>query len=102
MPCCAFAAFIIAQIVLGLDALKRFFFGRGLKSLEFNAATEWRLDAVSMTTSASARRLSPRWFAIAAAIELAIVAGGAYRLRTHFETGAHRAGIVPICRRLIP
>ena len=101
MPCCAFAAFIVAQIVIGLDAAKRFFFGTGLKSLESNPATEWRLDAVSLSAPSSPR-LSPRWFAIAAAIEIAIFASGAYGLSTHFRSGAARPGIVPICRRLIP
>jgi hypothetical protein len=92
MPCCAFAAFIVGQLLLGLDAVKRFFFGASsIADVPDNPATQWQLYGADPTTIATAptpRRLGPRWFAVAAAVEIALMTGGAYALRAHL---AHHA-----------
>ncbi len=50
MPCCAFAAFIISQIVLGFGAIKRFVLRSedSLADAPNNPATEWRLNGASV------------------------------------------------------
>jgi hypothetical protein len=95
MPCCAFAAFIVGQILLGLNAVKRFFFGASSNAdVPDNPATQWRLSGAGPTTIARAPmrgRLGPRWIAVAAVIEIALMTGGAYALRAHFaDHAAHR------------
>lgn len=80
MPCCAFAAFILGQILIGFDAVKRFVLGRSTPAV-VNPATEWRLGAP--TAVASRSRYSLKWFAIAAPIEIALVLGAGYGLRAH-------------------
>lgn len=93
MPCCAFAAFIVGQILLGLDAVKRVFFGPShIGDVPDNPATKWRLFGVDSTTIAAKptlrSRLGPRWIAVAAVVEIALMTGGAYTLRVHL---AHHA-----------
>jgi hypothetical protein len=93
MPCCAFAAFIVGQILLGLNAIKRFFFGASsIVDAPDNPATQWRLFAADSTTIAAGatlrHRLGLRWIALAAAVEIALMTGGAYALRAHL---AHHA-----------
>jgi hypothetical protein len=96
MPCCAFAAFILSQIIVGLAAIKNFVLNRPADSLESipdNPATEWRLvrDTATMpsitATSGSTLRLplglSFRTIAIAASIEVLLVSGSAYGLLLH-------------------
>jgi hypothetical protein len=90
MPCCAFAAFIVGQIFLGFDAVKRFVFGDSLSAeVSDNPATEWRLtggaspSAIHKTNSR--RGPTARWFAVAAIIEMALLFGGAYGVRSHFQ-----------------
>ncbi len=88
MPCCAFAAFILGQVMIGLHTFKRFVFGARADHVGDNPATEWRLDRTS-PLAASPRRLSLRWIAAAGLIELVLVAGGAYGLRSHLGHLAH-------------
>jgi hypothetical protein len=96
MPCCAFAAFILSQIVVGLAAIKNFVMNRPADSLESipdNPATEWRLvrDAATMASMPAARsstlrlaaRLSFRTIAIAASIEILLISGSAYGILLH-------------------
>jgi len=80
MPCCAFAAFILGQVLIGFDAVKRFVFGRTTPAV-VNPATEWRLGAPAAPASRS--RHAFRWFAIAAPIEIALVLGAGYGLHAH-------------------
>ena len=85
MPCCALAAFILGQVLIGLDGIKRFF-GIAVSAAPDNPATEWRLGAITSARESSPR-LSFRWAAAVAVIEIALVAGGAYGLRAHFGHG---------------
>jgi hypothetical protein len=85
MPCCALAAFIVGQVIIGLDGIKRFF-GIAPSAILDNPATEWRLGSVPAPRK-SPRRLGLRWATVVAAIEIALVAGGAYGLHAHFGHG---------------
>jgi len=102
LPCCAFAAAIIAQLLVGLRVVKRTLFGAGDASAARNPAVEWRLEP------ASVRRVEPppsssgwvlgRWsfrgLAFAAAIEAAIVLGVAYGLWEHAgHSAAHSSHV---------
>jgi hypothetical protein len=89
VPCCAFAAFIVGQILIGFDALKRRFFWTSTTAGVDNPATMWRLNAPAPTLAATPRRFNPRWIAAVALIELVLVAAGAYGLRTHLGHSAH-------------
>jgi hypothetical protein len=86
MPCCAFAAFILGQVLIGFDALKRFVFRRSEITVQpINPATAWRLDGAISTghiATSSRARLGIRWLAVAASLEIALVTMGAYGLRT--------------------
>ena len=88
MPCCAFAAFIFGQVLISLDAAKRFFWGGAASIAPDNPATEWRLNGFT-TPSKSPRRLGFRWVAVVALVEIALVAGGAYGLRAHLGHHLH-------------
>ena len=85
MPCCALAAFIVGQVLIGLDGIKRFF-GIAASAAPDNPATQWRLGAVA-TPPRSSRRLGFRWAAVVAILEIALMAGGTYGLRAHFGHG---------------
>ena len=98
MPCCAAAAFIIAQVMLGVDALRRFFFGSGSAAVAGNPATEWRLDAPALALPKSSRILTPRRIAIAAVIEIVILAGGGYELHAHFSGHHHHHAVATLNR----
>ena len=95
MPCCAFAAFILGQILIGFDAVKRFVFGRSTPTV-INPATEWRLGAPPVP---SRPRYSFKWFAVAAPIEIALVLGAGYGLHLH-KNHAHEASALSavVCR----
>jgi hypothetical protein len=84
MPCCAFAAFILGQILIGFDALKRFVLGRSASATEIavNPATEWRLGVAAIAAPAR-KHSSFRWLALAASIEVALMLGAGYGLRAH-------------------
>src|SRR6185312_11708216 len=53
LPCCAFAAVIVAQLLFGVRVVKRALFGADEASAARNPAVEWRLEP------ASARRIDP-------------------------------------------
>jgi hypothetical protein len=98
MPCCAFAAIIVAQLLVGVRAVKRALFGGADQGLEMrNPAVEWRLGPSGAMPLAVARRSSGRlWgrrslrgFALAAALELMIAVGAIYGLATHL---GHHSG----------
>ena len=82
MPCCALAAFILGQVLIGLDGIKRFL-GIATSAAPDNPATEWRLGGVT-TPRKSSPRLGLRWAAVVAILEIALMAGGTYGLRAHF------------------
>ncbi len=92
MPCCAFAAFIISQIVLGFGAIKRFVLrsGDALDDAPSNPATEWRLigGAPALATP-SARRFGMRTLALAASIEILLAIGAAYGYHLHAHHHHH-------------
>ncbi len=86
MPCCAFAAFILGQVLIGFDAFKRFVLRRSDSAIQLpiNPATAWQLDGEvsSMPVRASSRaRRGIRWLAVAASLEIALATMGAYGLR---------------------
>jgi hypothetical protein len=98
MPCCAFAAMIVAQLLLGVRAVKRRIFGGVEEGLETrNPAVEWRLgDAGEVTPPPRARSAAARWsfggFAAAAVFEVLIAAGAIYGLAAHLgHHGGHAA-----------
>src|SRR5579871_433827 len=102
MPCCAFAAFIISQIVLGFGAIKRFVLRSddSLDELADNPATEWRLiSAGSVNTLAPTRRFGIRTVALAASIELLLAAGAAYGYHAHTHHRVAGIGNLTICSR---
>ena len=95
MPCCALAAFILGQALIGLDGIKRFF-GIAASATPINPATEWRLNSIALPRK-SRPRLGVRWAAVVAMLEIALVAGGVYGLRAHFEAG-HDSNLAQIER----
>ena len=98
MPCCAFAAIIVAQLLVGVRAVKRALFGGADGGLEArNPAVEWRLAVAGAMPIAVVPR-SSRWlwgrrslggFALAAALEVMIAVGAIYGLVAHL---AHHGG----------
>ena len=95
LPCCAFAAVIIAQLLVGVRVVKRALFGADDASAATNRAVEWRLEPATarrIDPPASSVRFLGRWslrgLAVAAAIEAAIVLGVAYGLWEHAGHGA--------------
>ena len=100
MPCCAFAACIVAQLLLGVRAIKRAVFGRGAgESTARNLAVEWRLDSVAPVALDLAPlpagwlvgRRSLRGLALAAALEVVIVLGAIYGVVEHLGHGAEHS-----------
>ena len=81
MPCCAFAAFIVSQVVLGFGAIKRFVLrsDNAFDDVPSNLATEWRLIGGAPALAAPSRRsFGMRILATAAAIEILLAIGAAY------------------------
>jgi hypothetical protein len=105
MPCCAFAAFIISQIVLGFGAIKRFVLRRddSLEAAENNPATEWRLNGDASALAASTpRRFGIRALALATSIEILLGVGAAYGYHLHAHHNPGRSGgigTLTICSR---
>jgi hypothetical protein len=103
MPCCAFAAFIISQIVLGFGAIKKFVLRSpdDLHQAPNNPATEWRLvGGAPAVAAAPVRRFGVRALAFAASIEILLAVGALYGYHAHMLD--HRmAGIgnLTICAR---
>jgi hypothetical protein len=112
MPCCAFAAFIVGQILIGLDAIKRFVLGgrASIGDLPDNPAAQWRLAAAGASNRTdSARGARPwrgragiRWIAVAASIEIALAAGAVWGVGAHLghhhqmNASAHHHMIVSV------
>jgi hypothetical protein len=108
MPCCAFAACIVGQLLLGFGALKRALFGDD-GSAARNAAVEWRLDSPVSPPLDPA----PRWaalrsrralggLALAAALELLIVLGAVYGVIEHLGHGKGHAAHVHAAAGAVP
>jgi hypothetical protein len=92
MPCCAFAAFIVSQIVLGFSAVKKLLLRSGDSGDEApnNPATEWRLIGGAPAIAATPiRRFGIRALALAASIEIVIAAGAAYGYHLHAHHHHH-------------
>jgi hypothetical protein len=92
MPCCAFAAFIVSQIVLGFSAFKKLLLRSGDSADEApnNPATEWRLIGGAPAIAATPiRRFGIRALALAASIEIVIAAGAAYGYHLHAHHHHH-------------
>ncbi|HVA78163.1 MAG TPA: hypothetical protein VNF27_09720 [Candidatus Binataceae bacterium] len=92
MPCCAFAVFIISQIVLSYGAIKRFLLrsGDSLDDLPSNPATEWRLNAATPALAAgSNRRFGLRTLVLAASIETLLAVGAIYGYSLHAHHHHH-------------
>ncbi len=96
MPCCAFAACIVAQLLLGFRAIKRAVFGPSAGEFTArNLAVEWRLDSAAPAfldlVPESRRwlwgRRSLRGLALAAALEVVIVLGAIYGVVEHLGHG---------------
>jgi hypothetical protein len=105
MPCCAFAAFIVSQVVLGFGVLRRFMLRSGdtLDDAPDNPATEWRLigAAPALTAPDSSRRPGMRTLAIAASLEILLATGAAYGYRLHAHTH-HHYGLASVASVPIP
>jgi hypothetical protein len=103
MPCCAFAAFIISQIVLGFGAFKRFVLRRddSLDTAPNNPATEWRLNAGAPAIAAlTPRRFGIRALALATSIEILLGVGAAYGYHLHMHHNQNGlTGSLTICTR---
>ena len=95
MPCCAFAAFLFSQLVLGLAAIKRIVLPSRTESrAQTNAVVEWRLAEPGGASSSAIprpRRLSMPIFALAALLELALLCGTIYSVRVHLGHVHHDA-----------
>ena len=104
MPCCAFAAFIISQIVLGFGAIKRFVLRSedSLSDAPNNPATEWRLNGASVAIAPSRRRFEMRALGFAASIEILLALGAVYgyHLHSHHAEGQAGIGKLTICSRV--
>jgi hypothetical protein len=96
MPCCAFAAVLVGQILVALGAVQALFFGRAAVGAAANPAVEWRPGLTAGALPAVKPPWRPRRFglALAAAIELALVIAAVYGVATHSGHGAafHGAG----------
>ena len=92
MPCCAFAAFILSQVVLGFGAVKRFVLRSddAIDEAPINSATEWRLiGGAPAPAEPSRRRYGLRMFAIVASVEILITIGAAYGYHLHAHHHHH-------------
>ena len=106
MPCCAFAAVIVAQLLFGVRFVKRALFGADEASEARNPVVEWRLEPASardIDPPVSSVRFLGRWslrgLAVAAAVEAAIVVAVAYgfwghagHVAAHFAQAGHGVG----------
>jgi hypothetical protein len=102
MPCCAFAAFVVSQIVLGFGAVKKFLL-RSTDSVDEapnNPATEWRL--IGGAAAPAPRRFGIRALALAGSIEMALMAGAAYGYHHHMSHHDNLAGAasLTVCTRV--
>lgn len=107
MPCCAFAAFIVGQILIGLDAFKRLVLRRSSSpdDIPINPASEWRLGAPAYAMGRARSPSALRWLAVAGSLEIVLALGAAYALRSHVVQHASGNAVeYVICRgpRLSP
>ena len=102
MPCCAFAAFIISQIVLGFGAVKRLVLRRddSLTESAKNPATEWRLVGAPALVAPSRRPFGVRAFALVASIEILLAVGALYGYGAHTQHHHHQQGIANVSVRV--
>jgi hypothetical protein len=108
MPCCAFAAFLASQVLLGLGTIRRLVLrsGRAFDEAPNNPATEWRLNkSVPALAARSKRRFRLPPLAIAASVEFVLAistAAYAYHLHAqghnHFELAS--VASAPVCGRI--
>jgi len=93
MPCCAFAAFIVSQIVLGFGTVKKFLLRSGdstADDIPSNPATEWRLIGGAPALAATpVRRFGIRTLAFVASIEIVLAVGAAYGYHVHAHHHHH-------------
>jgi len=92
MPCCAFAAFILSQVVLGFGVVKRLVLRSGdtINDVPANPATQWRLiGSIPEVPAPSGRRLGLRTIAFAASIEMAFGFGAIYGYHRHAQHHHH-------------
>jgi len=106
MPCCAFAAFIISQIVLGFGAFKKFVLrsrddlGDSFDATPSNPATEWRLIGGAPALAVPpVRRFGVRTLALAASIEILLAVGAGYGYHAHAHDRRAGIGNLTICAR---
>jgi hypothetical protein len=115
MPCCAFAVFVLSQLGLFFGAIGRAVLGRRAASQSAtappNAVVDWRLEPAApmsgaLTPSCGSNTSRRRWrwpgFALAAAVELALVLGALYGQRSHLAhsngTELHSEHDSTVCR----
>ena len=102
MPCCAFAAFILGQVILAIGAIKRSVFGASIEnSPASNAVVAWSLGQArpALTPRRGIAIGHGRIFAAAACIELLLVAGAIYGIASplHSHPSTHQ---FPICSKI--
>ena len=81
MPCCAFAACIVGQILLAFGFVRRALFGD--PGVERNAAVEWHPGDAPPAAVAPRFGLSARGLAFALAVEIVIVVAGIWAFAEH-------------------
>lgn len=95
MPCCAFVACLIGQLLVGIAAARRLLGLARADGGERNAAVEWRLGAPAAAETPPALRAA--WFrdprarrglAVALAVEILLILGAVYGYREHFGDDA--------------
>jgi hypothetical protein len=94
MPCCAFAAFILGQVLIGFHQVRRFFTGSAASAIEFapNPATEWSPFAIAApATRSSSRGWNPSAIAALVAIEIVIAIGAGYHFGFHHSHHHHES-----------
>src|SRR5258708_28093590 len=92
MPCCAFATFIVSQVVLGFGAFKRFVLRSddAFDDAPTNSATEWRLIGGAPALAAPSRRdYRLRILSICASIEILLAIGASYSYQLYAHPHPH-------------
>ena len=102
MPCCAFAAFILGQVILAIGAIKRSVFGTSIDGLPAsNAVVAWSLGQAhpAPVTRGGIALGRGRMLVAAACIEVLIIAGAVYGIASpsHSHQSVHQ---FPICSKI--